>query len=173
MNARRCSAADSTGSTGRSAAPDDGFSLMETMVGMGIMSIFMAIFTGAVIGMFTAANKVSTINQSASQLNLAFSRLDKQVRYAAAISPEGQSGGNWYVEFLTTNTGTSVCSQLKVDPTTVSCCERTWTVPAAGAATPPVGPSLPTTSPTAARGRPRPTDRSSSSRCTARRSSSS
>ena len=107
---------------------------METIVGMAIMAIFMSLFTSALLSMFNAANKASTVNETASQLNIAFGRLDKQVRYAAAISPEGQSGGAWYVEFLTTNTGTSVCSQLKLDPTTQLLQERTWTVPAAGAA---------------------------------------
>jgi prepilin-type N-terminal cleavage/methylation domain-containing protein len=116
------------------AGSDAGFSLMETIVGMAIMAIFMSLFTSALLSMFNAANKASTVNQTASQLNIAFGRLDKQVRYAAAISPEGQSGGAWYVEFLTTNTGTDICSQLKLDPTTQLLQERTWTVPSAGAA---------------------------------------
>lgn len=112
-----------------------GFSLMETLVGMTIMTIFMAIFSSAVISMFNATNKTTAINDTSSQLNIAFARLDKQVRYASAISTEGQSGGSWFVEFLTTNTGTSVCSQLKLDPTTQILQERTWTVPATGTAT--------------------------------------
>ncbi|MGI8665516.1 MAG: PulJ/GspJ family protein [Jatrophihabitans sp.] len=113
-----------------------GFSLVETIMGMAIMAIFMGIFTGALLNMFGAANKVSTINETASQLNIAFGRLDKQVRYASAISPEGQNGGSWYVEFLTTNTGVSVCTQLKLNPGTQLLQERSWTVPASGAATP-------------------------------------
>jgi prepilin-type N-terminal cleavage/methylation domain-containing protein len=115
---------------------DEGFSLIETIMGMAIMAVFMSLFTGATLTMFSAANKVTTVNETAGQLNIAFGRLDKQVRYAAAISPEGQSGGSWYVEFLTTNTGTSVCSQLKLDPSTQLLQERTWTVPASGAAVP-------------------------------------
>lgn len=115
---------------------DDGFSLMETIVGMAIMSVFLSIFTGAMLGMFNAANKVTSTNNTASQLNIAFNRLDKQVRYAAAISPEGLSGGSWYVEFLTTNTGVSVCTQLKLNPTTSLLQERSWTVPSTGSATP-------------------------------------
>ena len=121
---------------GDQACAESGFSMIETIMGMALMTIFMSLFTGAMLNMFGAANKVSTVNETASQLNIAFGRLDKQVRYAAAISPEGQSGGNWYVEYLTTNTGSNVCSQLKLNPTTQLLQERTWTVPAAGAAVP-------------------------------------
>ncbi|HET6209323.1 MAG TPA: prepilin-type N-terminal cleavage/methylation domain-containing protein, partial [Jatrophihabitans sp.] len=111
------------------ASRDAGFSLSETLVGMTIMTVFMAIFSSAMISMFTATNKTTTINDTATQLNVAFARLDKQVRYASAISTEGQSGGSWYVEFLTTNTGSPFCSQLKLDPTSQVLQERTWTVP--------------------------------------------
>jgi len=107
---------------------DAGFSLMEVIVGMSLMSIFMAVFTGATITMFSSANKVSTVNDTSSQLNNAFIRLDRQVRYASAISREGLSGGNWYVEFRTTNTGATVCSQLKLNPTTQVLQERSWSV---------------------------------------------
>jgi hypothetical protein len=43
-----------------------------------------------------------------------FLRLDKEVRYASALSKPGQVGGVWYVEMLTTNTGTPRCTQLRL-----------------------------------------------------------
>jgi type II secretory pathway pseudopilin PulG len=97
--------------------PDDaGTTLIELVVGMVIMSIFMVIFTGAILTMTQTVNKVQTLTTSTTQINQAFLRLDKLVRYAAAITTPGQSaGGDWYVEIDSSNTGTETCTQLRVD----------------------------------------------------------
>jgi len=109
---------------------DEGTTLIEVMVGMVLMSIFLAMFTGAVVLMNRAMNNAQAVNQSASQLNAAFLSLDKTVRYAAAISAPGKEGkGNWYVEMRTTATskaGTEECTQFRVDSQQLQ--RRTWTV---------------------------------------------
>jgi type II secretory pathway pseudopilin PulG len=108
---------------------DDGTTLIELMVGMVLMSIFLAIFTGAVVMMNTAMNKSQAVNRSASQLDAAFHELDTLVRYAAAISTPGVgTSGNWYVEIRTTNSGLPVCSQLRVESTGQQLQRRTWEV---------------------------------------------
>lgn len=108
---------------------DDGTSLVELMVGMMLMAIFLSMFTGAVVMMYSAMNKSQAVNLTSSQLNVAFSNLDNTVRYATAISPPGLgASGEWYEELRTTTTGAEVCTQLRVDIPTQQLQRRTWTV---------------------------------------------
>lgn len=124
---------------------DGGTSMIELMVGMTLMAVFMTLFTAAITTMYRSANKAESLNTSSAQLNLAFNRLDTTVRYASAISTPGRgAGGNWYVELRTTNTGTPVCTQLRIDQTTQQLQRRTWTSPLA--ATAPAPPWVPVAS---------------------------
>ena len=109
---------------------DRGTSLIELIVGMLIMTMFMAMFTSAVILMNRAENKADAVTQTSTQLNQAFLTLDKTVRYAAAISDPGTGtpSGDWYVELRTTNTGSEVCTQYRVDVATQQLQQRTWNV---------------------------------------------
>lgn len=108
---------------------DDGTSLVELIVGMTLMAIFMGMFTGAVVMMNSAMNKTQSINSTTSQLNLAFQNLDRTVRYASTISTPGiGTSGNWYVELRTTETGTEVCTQLRVDIASQQLQLRSWNV---------------------------------------------
>lgn len=108
---------------------------------MGLMSIFMGIFTVAVVGMFSSSNKTQAVENSSAQLNTAFDRLDKQVRYATAIDqPVGPPKTNayWSVAFATTDPTPTTspapasCTQLRVytigTVTQQRLVERTWTV---------------------------------------------
>ena len=110
--------------------PDQGTSLIELIVGMLIMTMFMAMFTSAVILMNRAENKADAVTQTSTQLNQAFLTLDKTVRYAAAISDPGVGtpSGDWYVELRTTNTGSEVCTQYRVHVATQQLQQRTWNV---------------------------------------------
>ena len=108
---------------------DEGTSLVELMVGMTLMIVFMGMFTGAVVMMNQALNKTQAVNLVSSQLNVAFSNLDRTVRYASFISTPGQgTSGDWYVELQVTNTGAEVCNQLQVDIATQQLRRRTWNV---------------------------------------------
>jgi len=116
--------------TRRRMSRDDGTTLIELMVGMTLMIVFMGMFTGAIVMMYGAMNKTQAMSVSASQLNIAFTNLDGIVRYAAAISTpaKGTTTGDWYVELRTTNTGSEVCTQLRVDITAQQLQQRTWKV---------------------------------------------
>jgi hypothetical protein len=108
---------------------------MELVVGMTIMVVFLAIFSGAVIMITRTSSHAQAVEQTSSDLNSAFLRLDRQVRYAASISKPGiaSASNNWYVEFLTTNTGVSVCTQLRVLPAPKRQLQgRTLTMPSTG-----------------------------------------
>jgi len=104
-----------------------GFTLVELMVTMGVLSIFMAMMAGIFETMNMTTSKTVSIGQTSSQLYDAFLRVDKEMRYAAAINQPGQSGTDWYVEFQSTYTGVPVCTQLRVDTASQQFQQRTWT----------------------------------------------
>lgn len=86
---------------------------------MAVMSVFMTIFTGAVVSMAKTTVKVEAVTSSASQVNSAFLRLDsaKYVRYANAITTIGQGvSGAWYVELdgVDADASEETCTQLRV-----------------------------------------------------------
>jgi prepilin-type N-terminal cleavage/methylation domain-containing protein len=95
------------------ALRDDGFSLIELMISMALMSVVTALFTTGIVQLYRAQNFTDALSESSSQVNNAFLRLDADVRYAAAISDPGPGGGNQYVEYLRSNTGEDVCTQLR------------------------------------------------------------
>jgi hypothetical protein len=122
---------------------DDGTSLTELMVGMVLMSIFLVMFTGAILMMKNAMNNSVAVNLTSSQLNSAFLKLDNireisgqgpsdaplAIRYATAIStPSNEGGGGWHVEYLTTTSGKQVCAQLWVDTVSQQLKRRSWPV---------------------------------------------
>lgn len=106
---------------------ESGFTLLEIMVSMTLMGFFMIMFTGAILQMYRVSNRTAAITSSASRLNTAFERIDKQIRYASAISPPNQARspfGAWYVEFVNTTSGADACYQLRVYGSQLQ--ERTW-----------------------------------------------
>lgn len=107
---------------------------MEVVVGMGIMMIFLGIFTGSIVMVFQTSNRTNALTGSSGQTDRAFTRLDKSLRYATAVSTPGSTAAGWYVEYLTTATGAAVCTQLRVNPTGQQLQARTW--PAGGSTTP-------------------------------------
>lgn len=116
----------------RGSRSDSGLSLLELVVGLTVMAIFMTMFTAAVSMMYNATSKTQALSDTTSQLSIAFNRLDRSVRYAAAIAPPGQSGGTWYVEWQTTYTGTAVCTQVRLNTIAGQLQQRTWSLDTSG-----------------------------------------
>lgn len=110
----------------RRRAGDDGITLIELTVTMAIMSIFMAMFTVAINQMFGAVNRSEAISDAQTQVNTAFERLDRKIRYADAISTPGKVGADHYVEWRTTAAGTAVCTQLRLRPSARQLQWREW-----------------------------------------------
>ena len=109
---------------------DAGTTLTEVVVGMAIMTIFLSVFTGAVVTLTRAQTRTDALTTSAGDVNTAFQRLDSTVRYAAGFTTPGTTGtaGSWYVEFLTNATGSSTCTQLRVTTGANGQLQRrTWT----------------------------------------------
>jgi len=119
----------------RAVRSDSGVSLLEMVVGLVIMTIFMSMFTGAVVMMYNASSKSEALADTASQVSIAFNRLDASVRYASAITTPGQSGDDWYVEWLSTYSGQHDCTQVRLDASAGQLQQRTWAVDSDGTAT--------------------------------------
>lgn len=106
-----------------------GISLVEVATAMVLMSIFMGMFFGTITQVFRSVYRTQSTSLAQSQVNLAFLRLDRQIRYAAGISKEGTMDGSTdpVVEYLTTTGGTATCTQLRLNLTTSQLQVRTWT----------------------------------------------
>jgi prepilin-type N-terminal cleavage/methylation domain-containing protein len=108
---------------------DAGFTMIETAVGMVVMSVFLALFTGSVVAMFGSSNHSQAVAHSAQEISSAFTKLDRQVRYASYVGEPGQDandGGNWYVEFEDSNTTPATCYQLRIDQGSQTLQQRSW-----------------------------------------------
>lgn len=129
----------------RRIADDSGTTLLELVVGMVIMTIFMGMFTTAILVMSNTTNTVQVAADTSNQATDAYLRLDREIRYASAISTPSYSAtaAMWHVEFATTIisrsgtntvTNTTQCTQLAVAPPSASngnvgvLQQRTWTV---------------------------------------------
>lgn len=110
---------------------DDGYTLVELMVALGIFSFVVAIFMAGVVVMTRNTALTSARVEAQSELRTAFQRLDKQVRYADAVNlPGAGSSGAIYVEFRTPATvaasGVTTCTQWRYVPSTGVVQARTW-----------------------------------------------
>lgn len=97
---------------------DAGTTLVEVMVTLGIMSVAMAVATAGILQMYRSSYWSEASSIDMSQLQTAFERLDRTVRYASAISepnPAATAGGGWYVEWSITTAGVTTCTQLRLD----------------------------------------------------------
>jgi prepilin-type N-terminal cleavage/methylation domain-containing protein len=108
-------------------ARDAGFSLIEVVVSMSVMAVFMAIMTTGIVQVYRVVNSDEAVSIAQSQINIAFLRLDREIRYASDMSTEGQVGADWYVEYLTTYTGTPICTELRLHVANAQLQRRSWT----------------------------------------------
>ena len=101
---------------------DDGMTLVDVLVSMGIMSILMIIMTGAVLQVYRSTSSTETSAVAQTQLHQALQRLDQSVGYASGITTPNTTavGDAWYVEYLGTDPGTgqAQCTQLRLTPVT-------------------------------------------------------
>ena len=111
--------------------PDDdaGFTLIDMMVAMTLMTIVMAIFTGAILRMYRVANNVDAKSVAQASINVAMQRLDREVRYAEGVSTPYLVNNNQYVDMLSIQrvgvTTVQQCIQVRVVGGVLA--QRTWT----------------------------------------------
>ncbi|MBL7253270.1 type II secretion system protein [Paractinoplanes lichenicola] len=116
---------------------DSGYSLIEMMVVLGIVSVIGTMFTTAVMQVYRTADAIEADSVVQSQLSVALLQLDKTIRYAYSISAVHTEGGNPYVEYLVLavppggSTQVKRCLQLRLtgaDPQNLQLQSRSWTV---------------------------------------------
>ncbi len=97
--------------------------LVELIVSMMIMTIAMALFTAVAVQMYHAERDTEAVADDQSRVNVAFVRLDREIRYASGISQPTAS----FVEYLRTDGPTPRCGELWLDAATHELKNRTWT----------------------------------------------
>lgn len=105
---------------------DDGTSLAELLVGMIIMAIAGAAATGGLILVFRTLNSFEARTTAQQQLTGSFQRLDREIRYASAVSQPAMVGSDYYVEYLLGLTGTPTCVELRLHTATSQLQQRRW-----------------------------------------------
>jgi prepilin-type N-terminal cleavage/methylation domain-containing protein len=116
---------------------DHGMTLAEVLIGLGVLSVVMAIATGGIVQVFAAIGRADAASISQSQMQLAFATLDKEVRYASWVRPPADTGRYVYVEFLSAvaQTRERRCHRAVVDSVAGTLRLQSWrpnTVPGAG-----------------------------------------
>ncbi|SNY66511.1 PulJ/GspJ family protein [Paractinoplanes atraurantiacus] len=106
---------------------DGGYSLLELIVAMGIMSVVLVVVFGGIMQVYSAVNRTEGTSFARDQVAAAFRRLDTQLRYASWLSSKAAVpvGGRYYLEFALP-TG---CRQLVYDNGVLTL--ASWTAPAA------------------------------------------
>ena len=120
---------------------ESGFSLMELIVAMGIFTIFIAIFLGAVVSLARGTSQARITAESTSGVLTVFQNLDRQIRYSDAINYPGVGpSGYRYIEFRTPASSTvenvTKCTQWRFMPDKGRIESRSWPDGLATTATP-------------------------------------
>jgi type II secretory pathway pseudopilin PulG len=116
---------------------DRGNTLAEVLVGLGVLSVVMAVVTGGVLQVFKAIARADAASVAQSQLQQAFATLDEEVRYASWMRPPADTGRYGYIEFLgaIAVTRQSRCNRAVVDRVAGTLRLQSWRpdlVPGAG-----------------------------------------
>ena len=113
---------------------DGGFSLIEVMVSMAVMSVFAAVLTGGLIGTFRVFNAADAETVTQGEVSNVYLSLDREIRYATGISLPAVVQGSWYVEYMIKDGTVPMCVELRLPQAGGSLQRRTWphggTVPA-------------------------------------------
>jgi prepilin-type N-terminal cleavage/methylation domain-containing protein len=91
------------------ARDEQGFTLIEVLVSMSILSMVMVVVLSAIIQIYGAVNSVDNTGFARDQIANSFRRLDKELRYAEWLSAPGQVGTGWYLEYALQ----TACRQLE------------------------------------------------------------
>lgn len=123
----------------RDRSNDDGMTLIELLVGLGILTVVMTIATGGILQVFRGINRADAADAVQSRLHVAFTTFDKEVRYAAWLRPPAGTTRYTYVEFLSAvaQTREDRCHRAVVDRTAGTLRLQSWrpgTTPDAGRA---------------------------------------
>ena len=106
---------------------DAGYSLTEVLVSMGLMSIVMAIASTGFYSMYHLSDAAETAALAQAELQAAFNKLDREVRYAARVSDPYFDSSTWYIDYVfPDDTGVNQCVQLSLPRAGGTLKHRQW-----------------------------------------------
>jgi prepilin-type N-terminal cleavage/methylation domain-containing protein len=112
------------------ARTDDGFTLLEVMIGAALMSVVMAIATSGFAEMYRTSEITDAAATAQSDLTDMFNRLDREIRYAYKVNAAYQIGTTTYgVDYVLADAngdGLFTCVQLSLPLTGGTLMRRTW-----------------------------------------------
>lgn len=115
--------------------------MVEMAVAMLVMSILMTLVVSGMDNLIKPALQTRSIQASSEDIDLAFLKLDSEVRYASAVWAvnTNASHNNWNIEFESTFNGnpTPTCTELQYTWTTGQLSQATWPDTSTSSATPP------------------------------------
>jgi type II secretory pathway pseudopilin PulG len=105
----------------RLSGEDAGYSLVDLLVAMSVMSILMVVVIRAVAEVYSNVTRTEGTSFAREEIGNSFRRLDKELRYATWISaPPGKDGTTWDLWYALPPTGsaTDYCRRLMFDTAT-------------------------------------------------------
>lgn len=114
-----------------SQTDDDGFSLTEVIISMGLFSVLLAVMMTAVVQWSSGAVRTSQAADLATEAGIVFDTFDKNVLSASDINRPVKVGADWYVEVLDTTVVPQRCTQW-VLRSTGQVQMRSWSTPISG-----------------------------------------
>jgi len=106
---------------------DAGYSLTEVLVSMGIMSVVMAIASSGIYSMYHVSDAAETAALAQTELQAAFNKLDREVRYAARVGDPYFDSTTWYVDYVyPDDTAVNQCVQLSLPRAGGTLKRRQW-----------------------------------------------
>lgn len=105
---------------------DAGTTLAELLVGMSVMAVAASIGTAGLVQVYRTVDSFEASTTGQQQLIAGFERLDREVRYATAVSQPAMVNTDYYVEYLLGQTGTPTCVELRLHTATAQLQRRTW-----------------------------------------------
>ncbi|GAA0812968.1 PulJ/GspJ family protein [Spirilliplanes yamanashiensis] len=101
----------------RRAGGDEGTTMIELVVALTVFGAVSALVTAGVLQAHAAANRTEAVAAADTQVETAFRRIDKEIRYARWIRPPAQTPSSAWVEFLNSDpaTGQPRCHRVVVD----------------------------------------------------------
>jgi hypothetical protein len=122
---RRRRTAVPSGRRSRPAADDDGSSLMDLLVSLGIMSVVTAMIVVSVVQMFRLTSSAESRTIAQTSVSLALLRIDRQIRYSSGIGTAHTADGALRIEYEVVMTGRHTCYQLRLAGGILQ--QRSWT----------------------------------------------
>lgn len=113
------------------ARGDRGFTLIEFVVAMSLFMVFVSLFVVGVTALSAGTTRARATAEASSGVLLVFQNVDRQVRYADAISIPGNGpSGARYIEFRTPAASSrslqTTCTQWRYQPSTGTMSSREW-----------------------------------------------